>query len=49
MVSSNLTLKLYKNVLASEDCSVILDFANSVPKGNVVNIKNEYGEVQFLA
>ena len=47
MASTNLTLKLYKNVLTPEDCSIILDFANSVPKENVVNIKNEHGEIPY--
>ena len=47
MVSSNLTLKLYKNVLTPEDCRVIMDFANSVPKEDVVNIKNEHGDIPF--
>ena len=45
MVTTNLTLKHYKNVLTSEHCNLVLDYVNSIPKGNVVNIKNEYGEV----
>lgn len=45
MVPTNLTLKHYKNVLSSEHCNLVLDYVNAVPKDNVVNIKNEYGDV----
>jgi len=45
MSFKNLTLKHFTNVLKPEHCKVVLDYVNAVPKDNVVNIKNEYGDV----
>ena len=45
MSFKNLTLKHFTNVLEPEHCKVVLDYVNAVPKDNVVNIKNEYGDV----
>jgi|TARA_B100000073_G_scaffold267057_1_gene226671 hypothetical protein len=42
---NSLTLKHFKNVFSSEHCKTILEYVCAVPKGNVVNIKNEYGDV----
>lgn len=47
MALTNLNLKHFKNVLTPEHCNDILVFANSVPKDNVVNIKNEHGDIPF--
>tara|TARA_Y100000389_G_scaffold49400_1_gene45100 strand:+ start:43 stop:594 length:552 start_codon:yes stop_codon:yes gene_type:complete len=44
-MATNLTLKHFKNVFPQEHCNSILDYINSIPKDNVVNINNEYGEV----
>ena len=47
MSFKNLTLKHFKNVLKPEHCKVVLDYVNAVPKDNVVNIKNEHGDIPF--
>jgi len=44
-MTTNLTLKHFKNVFSQEHCNTILDYINSIPKDNIENIHNEYGEV----
>lgn len=45
MSFTSLRLKHYTNVLSLEYCNILINYVNSIPKDNVVNIKNEYGDV----